>query len=208
MASTSQVLEVAIASENGMYDAEAYRYLLSRLLDRQVNLWRSNVRFNGWKTVVNQTPIYLRHAARNGVNRALVAIDNDGGKNTGPEHESDHDVKAQARNINGCRVCRLLDIIPEDWKSPDSYRYCVVVPIQALETWLLSIQGFSFRSPTPEAYYHRRALKTAFFGKPLPPEADRTKAALAELKKSDAIDILRQRRSFRYFEKQLDGWDR
>ncbi len=54
--------------------------------------------------------------------------------------------------------------------------------------------------------HNREVLKKRFFGKPLPPVEDRRSLALAELQKPEALAILRQRKSFRHFEAQLQAW--
>jgi len=201
------MIQVAIASEGGSYDAAVYQYLLQVLLQEKVRRWQSHppVQFGGWKQVADQAPAYLDLAASEGICHALLAIDNDGGSKDGPEHEPEHNIKSQAKDDEGCRVCLLLDVLPAQWKG-DNFRHCVVVPVQTVETWLLCIRGDPFKAPTPEQFYHRRFLKKAFFGKPLPPERDRTTMALEELKKPEAINILRERRSFLHFEEQLKTW--
>ncbi len=201
------MIEVAIASENGAFDAELYRYLAERVLEIEVTTWRPvhPIRFNGWRHVVNLAPAYLRLAEQAQIQHAILGIDNDGGSRRGPEHEPEHDVQQQAADENGCRVCRLLDVIPAQWNTGD-LRRCVVVPVQAMETWLLAVKGHPFNAPTPEQYYNRRAMKKQFFGRAGLPVTVRTQMALAELQKPESLEILRQRKSFQHFEDQLLAW--
>ena len=202
------MIQLAIASENGTFDSELYRYLVERVLETEVSIWRpaNPVRFGGCRSVVNQAPSFLRLADQAKIRHALLGIDNDGGSRRGLEHEPEHDMEQQAADEDGCRVCRLLNVVPPRWKS-GAFRHCVVVPVQALETWLLAIQGHQFKAPTPEQYYDRSAMKTLFFGRKGLPVTVRTKVALEELQKPDSLDILRQRRSFRRFEQQLAAWE-
>jgi hypothetical protein len=203
-------MRVAIASENTAFDAELYRHLLARVLGLDVTRWESSppVRFSGWEHVRRQAPAYLKLAAAAGVRHAVVAIDNDGGAKRRPVHDSTHLAAVQAADVkNGCGTCLLLHALSHTWTEPD-YRRCIVVPVQALETWLLAIRGFAFSEPTPEQCYDRAKLKKSFFPKPLPPEAERTQLALSELSKPEAITILRKRPSFLAFEAQLASWQR
>jgi len=201
------MLSVAIATENLDYDGEIYRHLLARLLGRDISRWAplSPVRFTGWRMVRDQAPAYLELAYRGGVRHSLVAIDNDGGRRRAPEHEGAHDISVQAADPDGCRVCLLLHALSGTWADGSGCK-CIVVPVQAMETWLLALRGFAFPEGSPEERFDRRALKRDFFGKPTPPEAERTRLALKELERPDAIGVLRRRRSFRHFESQLVDW--
>jgi hypothetical protein len=71
---------------------------------------------------------------------------------------------------------------------------------------LLFLKGHSFSAPTPGQDHARDVLKKKFYGKPKPPRAGRIKLALDLLDRSDAVERLRERRSFRHFEEQLAGW--
>jgi hypothetical protein len=201
------MLRVAIATENLDHDGEIYRYLLARLLDVDVTQWTpsSPVRFMGWRMVRDQAPAYLERACRDGVRHALIAIDNDGGMKRAPEHARDHDVAAQATDQDGCRVCRLLNALSRTWIGGEGSK-CIVVPVQTIETWLLVLRGFDFKEGSPERRFDRKALKRDFFGKPLPAERERTRLAIQQLERPDALAVLRERRSFRHFEAQVSGW--
>ena len=122
----------------------------------------------------------------------------------GPEHEPDHDRASQAADEDGCRTCRVLHAIPAWWGSSGG-RHCAVVPVQTVETWLLCIRGDDFAGD-PERSFDRWVLKKRFFGKPLPSEAVRAAAALAQVDVPRALETLRKRPSFRLFEEQVTGW--
>lgn len=92
-----------------------------------------------------------------------------------------------------------------EWKNPP-LRYCIVVPVQTLETWLLVLKGYPFEESSPEKRYYRPVLKKDLFGKPLPPEAERTRIALDLLKAPNALKLLRERPSFQRFEARLAEW--
>lgn len=79
------------------------------------------------------------------------------------------------------------------------------MPVQTIETWLLSVRGDAFNND-PEKTYDRWTLKKRFFGKPLPPESTRARLAVEQVDAPDALEKLRQRRSFRSFEEQLSTW--
>lgn len=201
------MIQIAIASENGTFDSELYRYLVERVLETKASIWRSAspIRFSGCRSVVNQAPSFLRLAEQAQIRHALLGIDNDGGSRRGPEHEPDHDVQQQAADEDGCRVCRLMNAIPSRWKE-GAFRHCVVVPVQAMETWLLAVKGHDFNAPTPEQYFNRSAMKKQFFGRKGLPVSVRTQMALAELQRPESLEILRQRKSFQHFEQQLAAW--
>jgi hypothetical protein len=214
---------VAIAAEYDGYDAEIYRVLLERLLGQPVVQWSTEMRFNGDQSVRKLVKPYLTAAAAQGVQHALVSVDNDGGTRRRtramppgggaaplprPEHEDDHDHGAQAADVkNGCRVCWVLAALPPEWTANGGKR-CIVVPVQTIETWLLCIRGDAFKALTPEQEYDPDVLKKRFFDNPMSPEPVqlRLARALAEIRKPGALDILRQRRSFRHFEAQLADW--
>ena len=196
-----------MATENGAFDAEVYRYLLQCILQTPVTTWSGDrpVRFNGWKSVVKQAPIFLKLAEQAKLRHALLAIDNDGGSRRHPEHQPDHDVKHQAADEDGCRVCKLMNIVPDSWEAAE-FRRCVVVPVQTIETWLLVARGDTFNAPTPEQYYHRSVIKKKFFGCNGLPETVKTEMALEVLGRADVLGTLRLRRSFQHFEQQLASW--
>ncbi len=199
------MLTVAIASEFHAYYGEIYRYLLERILGTEVQAWKSEIEFNGCKHVRKQAGLYLESAARDGVRHALIAIDNDGGSKRGLPHEPDHQVAQEVANPDGCRVCWLLDTVPASWRA-DSYRSCVVVPVQTLETWLLVIKGHPFTERTPEQRYGRDVLKKDFFGKPIPSSHERKRLALELLRQPDALEKLSPRPSFQHFVSQVRAW--
>lgn len=196
---------VAFGTESGVYDPAVYRFLVARILGRDVQRWPSDVVFTGWKSVLSQLPAFLRTAEQAGVGHALVAIDNDGGARRHPEHEPDHDEGVQVADEDGCRTCHLLHALPANWRAGALHR-CVVVPVQTLETWLLCLRGDDLNAPSPEQYYGRRHMKRMFFGSPEPPEEERAKLAVELLKRPDALDVLRARRSFQFFERELSTW--
>lgn len=199
------MLTVAIAAESDGYDAEIYRALLPLLLGQSIACHPTQRRFSGWRSVRDLSGAYLSDAHRQGVRHALFAIDNDGGAKRAAEHDPAHDAPTEAGKEDGCRACWLAENVPGWWTENGSKR-CLVVPVQTLETWLLCIRGDTFKAPTPEQEYGRAALKKRFFDKPTPPESVRLARALAEIRKPEALDVLRRRRSFQQFEAQLTGW--
>ncbi|WP_309895056.1 hypothetical protein [Archangium sp.] len=201
------MLKVAIASENGHYDSLVYRELLSMLLPTEVEIWNEHrYTFNGWKPVVHNASLFLRDAARHGVHRALLAIDNDGGSKRRLEHHDGHIPSEETLSEqDGCAECLLAEQIPPDWKSPP-FHACIVVSVQTLETWLLVLQGYTFKEKAPEGRYQRSVLKKDLFGKPIPPENVRAQMALELVKRPGALELLRQRPSFQRFEARLVGW--
>jgi hypothetical protein len=198
------MLTVAIATEYDQYDGEVYRALLERLLGVEIGRWQTDMRFNGDRSVRKLAEPYLLAAARHGVRHALFAIDNDGGARRRPEHEDHHSIDPALDDDDCCRVCWLSASIPPSWQQ-EGRMLCVVVPVQALETWLLFLRG-DLSEPTPEQCYDRGVLKRRFFGRPLPPVETRTALALAQVQQPGAIERLRQRRSFRLMEELLRTW--
>lgn len=196
---------VAIATEYDDYDGEVYRFLLGRLLGAEVKKWRTEMRFSGDRTVRGLADLYLRKAAEQGVRHALFAIDNDGGARRRLEHEDSHDPTEESiEEADRCRVCWLHQALPPSWLA-EGRMLCVVVPVQTLETWLLCLRGDDLL-PSPEQCYARRVLKKRLFGNPLPPVEMRCELALGLLGRPDALERLRERKSFRHFEAQLAAW--
>ncbi|MGC9983486.1 MAG: hypothetical protein ABSF35_07615 [Polyangia bacterium] len=202
------MLRVAIATENQDYDGEIYRFLLQGLLGVEIERWAPTepVLFNGWVSVLRQARTYLKLAQRDGIGHALIAIDNDGGRKRHPEHEDSHKVAEQAADKKGgCRVCLLSHALSQTWIAGEGMK-CIVVPVQMMETWLLTVRGFVFKEATPEERFCRPVLKRDFFGESARTTPQKTQMALAVLRLPDALNILRRRPSFQHFERQLAGW--
>jgi hypothetical protein len=200
-------LDVAIASENDDYDGEIYRFLVSEILGESVTKWTGTFTFNGCKSVVSLAPGFLHAAAKNGVRHALLAVDNDGGSKRRPEHEASHVIPPfDLQDDVSCRECWVTASLPSTWGAAGGLS-CVVVPVQVVETWLLSIRGHTFSGPSPEQTFHRPPLKKHFFqsGSKLPAKV-RLSLAMAELQKPGAIGVLRARPSFQRFEARILAW--
>ena len=151
------MLTVAIGAESIDYDAEIYRALIEILLATSVVRYSTNHTFNGWRSVLSLSDAYLRDADNNGVKHALFAIDNDGGAKEHLEHDPLHHAVAEAVSKTGCRACLLAESMPTWWLQ-NARKRCVVVPVQALETWLLCIRGDAFTAPSPEQQYYPGAV--------------------------------------------------
>jgi len=198
-------LKVAIASEYDLYDGEIYRFLLQEILGVSVEKWPNSYAFSGCRTVAKLAPAFLAAAASSGIEHALLAVDNDGGARRRPEHEPGH-VPPSFRldDDEACRECWLVEAVPKSWMASGA-KVCVGVPIQTLETWLLTLRG-DVLHPTAEQHYGRAALKKRFFGKPTPPLAGRIRLALEVLRKPNALATLRTRPSFARFEAAARAW--
>lgn len=200
-------LRAAIASEFSGYDLEIYRRLLERTVDRNIRAFESDLVFSGCQSVRTLAAPFLTKAWSDGVRHALIAVDNDGGGRRRPEHEDDHDEEKQNENPNdACRICWLRRVLPSTWQAQGGAR-CLVVPVQTIETWLLYLRGHEFPGTgKPEQRYDRRALKRDFFGTLSLPRADQLKLALAEVERPNALERLRDLRSFKLFEVQAAAW--
>jgi hypothetical protein len=145
------------------------------------------------------------------VRHALLAVDNDGGAKKFLEHDPAHAElpsvtdKATLQRERLCRVCTLSAIIPPTWTA-EHRRACVVVPVQTLETWVLCIQNDAFRESAPEKQYNRGALKKLCYGTDDLSAREQRDHAVEVLSRRDALDLLRQRASFRRFEDGVRGW--
>lgn len=208
---SSSPLTVAIASENDSFDGEIYRAILQLILQRPVNRWQTEMRFDGHRAVYKLAELFLVRARQHGIRHALFAVDNDGGQRRRPEHDADKcaavqnpEVAIRLDNDDVCRVCWLTSGVPAGWLAEGGL-LCLAVPVQTVETWLLHLRGDSL-DPSPEQVYHRPTLKKRFFGKPLPPAEDRIALALQQIQRADALERLRERRSFRLMETQLAAW--
>jgi hypothetical protein len=198
-------LLVAFACESE-FDRLVYAQLASDLLGVPVTSWPSEFTFSGCKTVAALADAYLLAASRDGVAHALLAIDNDGGAVKAREHDDPNHVVPispwRRDDDVSCRECWLEQAIPPRWTG----KTCVVVPVQAIETWLLHLRGHAFGGPTPEHSYHRRQLKTLFFGKEVLSRETKIARAQELLSRPDALDRLRERASFQRFERRLARW--
>lgn len=199
-------LTVAIASESP-YDKEIYRYLASTILNREIIGWTGGYTFTGCKAVAKLAPQFLKIAADREIRHAILAVDNDGGSISRPEHADDHIAPVSLTDDDACRECWLRQAIPPCWTA-NGAKVCIAVPVQIIETWLLAIRGTSpFTAPSPEQQYHRDPLKKAFFfGKKGLPVASRIELALAELQKPNALAVLAQRPSYVRFAAGFATW--
>ena len=198
---------VAIACESDDHDAVVYRRLLELLLGRPIERWRDErtFRFYGHKHTLKLLKPYLADAMSDGVQHALIALDNDGGSKKNPEHTVAHHSEEQAAQEVGCRFCKAVESVPRLWTAGGNLT-AVGVPVQALETWLLCVRQYEFGTATPERQYDRRHLKRALYGSPLPPAAERASLGVELLGRDDAVAVLRSRLSFRLLESQLAAW--
>lgn len=198
---------VAIASENNGVDGRLIGELVRMLRGIAIEAWPSwHHRLpGGWGGVVDSTTTFLKLATGDGVQRAVLMIDNDGGAKRRPEHLPSHDQIQEAKNReDGCATCLLSAQVPAEWLSLPN-RACVVVPVQTLETWLLVAAGSAFKNPVPERNFHRRVLKRDLYGATEGDDAKLT-LALATLQNPNALTRLRQRPSFAAFEQQIQAW--
>jgi hypothetical protein len=195
---------VAIAAEGP--DPEVYRHPLGMVLDTSVIRYKPGRLFGGCKGVLKHFPTHLADTANEGVRHALLAIDNDGGRNGPPEHDSGHVVPDEIATTPACRTCLVLNRLPQAWRDAQRF-HCVVVPVQILETWLLCARGHRFTTRSPERFYDRDQLKELLYGKaPFPAQAERVRMALDELNGPGMLGVLRERRSFHRMEIQFRGW--
>lgn len=199
-------LTVAIAAESDGYDGFVYEYLLSQLLGVPVVRWAHGMVFNGNRSVAKAAHAFLNAAANAGVRHALLAIDNDGGSQRRSEHQPTCTTPAFDINEDvGCRECWLEAAAPPAWTASGG-QLSVVVPVQTLETWLLTLRGAQLNAPSPEQYYNRNALKAQFFGSPRPNLNGRVAQATAALQQPTAIQLLSLRPSFRRFKDRVAQW--
>ena len=199
-------LVVAIAAESDAYDSQIYKRLLGMVLDTDVTSWTGGMIFNGNRAVAKLAPVFLSAASNAGIRHALLAVDNDGGGHRRQEHR--HTCIVSTFDINddvGCRECWLEAAAPPRWRASGG-QLSVAVPVQTLETWLLALRGTVLNSPTPEQYYNRSALKSAFFGRPKPDLEGRIALARDLLDQPTALQTLEQRSSFRRFRDQVIRW--
>ncbi len=197
-------LVIGFASENDDYDALIYRRLTELVVQRSVTSWNHGLRFSGVNHVRKQLPAFLGRARDAAVQHVVLAVDNDGGSRRHPEHEDSHDRMAQAADPDGCRVCQLESVVPDDWRQGS--RHVVVTPVQTLETWLLVLRGHGMPNPVPENNYARRELKKMFWGGGKPPQSDRIAMAMDLVNRQGALSILMERPSFERFATAVRNW--
>jgi hypothetical protein len=102
----------AIASENDEFDAEIYRLFLALELGETIERWSTPMRFSGWKAIRSQLPLFLTLAEREGIRRALIGMDNDGGAQRHRPHSEGCVPADQIVDPQGCRQCHLRSWIP------------------------------------------------------------------------------------------------
>ncbi|MFI5299243.1 MAG: hypothetical protein ACHREM_14200 [Polyangiales bacterium] len=203
------MIRVALVTENNAVDGVIFVDLV-KLMGLNIEPWSPSARpFPGLPAIWRNLAAYLQTAEDDGVEHALVAIDNDGGARRNPPHQADHVVDDFADDWNAaCRVCRLRKFLPPAWNE-GSRRSCLVVCMQTIETWLLVLKGHAFSNArrVPERDYGRDAMKKAFWGDELG-AGDQERVALARtlLARHDALALLGQRPSFMSFVEQIEAW--
>lgn len=121
------------------------------------------------------------------------------------EHDGAHTRPAfDPSDDDTCRECWLEAALPPQWGAGGE-KLCLAVPVQAIETWLLTLRG-EVLTPTPEHVFYRHGLKRRFFGKGNLPASTRLAMARAELERPTALAVLRNRPSFQRFEARLASW--
>jgi len=201
-----------VATENGRFDASLYCTLAARVTGLALEPWDKSGRFDhGRPFLIRNLPSFMIQAAKAGVRHAIVAVDNDGGSKRRIEHAGDHDAAPDVSDWKSCcSECLLRHRAPPEWRDAGGAA-CIVVPVQALETWLLAVRGWDFDGKRPEDFYSRVMLKRRYrelvYGiNEEPEEAFRIEKALDVIASDAALERLRERPSFRRFEAQARRW--
>lgn len=201
-------LSAFVATENGRFDASIYCALAARVTGLALEPWDKSGHFDhGRQFVIRNIPAFMIEAAKAGVRHAIVAVDNDGGSKRRIEHEEAHDAAPDVSDWNRCcSECLLQHRVPLEWRDAGGAA-CIVVPVQAIETWLLAVCGWNFGGKRPEDFHSRTMLKRRYrelvYGvNEERDEAFRIEKALAAVASDAALERLRERPSFLRFEAQ------
>jgi len=203
-------LEVAVVCENIASDGAILARIVELVLDRPVRRWEGDgiQVTKGWKGVYRLARPLLQRAADDGVQHAVVSVDNDGGAKRRPLHAPDHEppigteIEVLVDDKRTCRWCVLRAALPEELPLA----VCLAVPLQTLEAWLLAARGGLDDDERLEAIYQRSQLKKRCWGRPMPPDEDRQAMALEWLSEPGVLDRLRRCASFGLFERCLLTW--
>ncbi|MGA2336819.1 MAG: hypothetical protein WA383_09140 [Terriglobales bacterium] len=170
----------------------------------------------GWKFVLEFIPKALKRFYGQCAQFAVIGIDNDGNVdldqaavNEDPHHPR-HDNHPGATNAI-CRYCMIAQAVagvrPQlNWiqKKPGfTWPILIAVPVEMIETWLLTLQGKQGVHRRP-----RSVLKQLLYGKPVATRDDVTNVALPLVRAMTAVDLANLTQasaSFRNFHDQIVG---
>lgn len=175
----------------------------------------------GWEYVVESLGGAVQRFYQQCAQFAVVGIDNDGNDDlsrTGAQEDSGH-----PRHWNhtspqpACRFCQIDSLIgriraslaPLPQKPPHTWPVIVAVPVEAIEAWVLELQGIMVpaRGLAQAERRGRGSLKRLLYGKPAAPRQDVERVALPLIRSASAqqMEELRRRsRSFDLFAGQVD----
>lgn len=195
----AEPLRVAVATENSQFDGALYVKLLELLLQRPVEGFYGAPpkNFSGRPSLRGNLGLLVAEALSAGVRHLLVGIDNDGGSARRLEHNDEHTPEHALENPNdACSTCWLLHLRGDHWEQLTGF--CLVVPVQTFEAWLLYARGEELKSS-----WSRSHLKKRCYGSPLPDVRERRRIAEEALTTTESLSRLRQLGSFQCFEQQL-----
>lgn len=177
----------------------------------------------GWSTVIELVPKVLRRFYGQCCMLAVLGVDNDGSRDVhreGIREDPRHPRHwlHEPGSVDGCRFCILSRAVerarPElnwiDNKPGNAWPVLIVVPVEAIESWLLIAQEIvSHGTGNLNAEnMPRTGLKQAFYGRPAPTREDVETRALPTLRALTASHMQSMRQyscSFSLFADQAEA---
>jgi len=152
----------------------------------------------GWNYVLNNIPNVLKKFYHNCASIAVIGIDNDGDCGVQMTGREDPNKRRHwnhpGSNDNNCRWCqineRIGSLLPQlNWlpgKSSDKWPLIVAVPVEQIESWLLSIEAILHpgRGRLFSENESRSGQKSQFYGR-------QTAVVTEELIKEKALPLIR-----------------
>jgi hypothetical protein len=168
----------------------------------------------GWKFILEFIPNALKRFYQQCAQFAVIGVDNDGNVdldqvagNEDPQHPR-HD-NHPGETVAVCRHCMVVHVVARvrpqlNWiqnKPSATWPILIAVPVEMIETWLLTLQGRQGVHRRP-----RRVLKQLLYGKPVATRDDVTSVALPLVRAMTAADLANLTQasaSFRNFHDQI-----
>ncbi|MBZ5521740.1 MAG: hypothetical protein LAP21_05825 [Acidobacteriia bacterium] len=168
----------------------------------------------GWEFVLEFIPRALKRFYGQCAQFAVIGVDNDGnvdldqtGLNEDPRHPRHSNHLGATRNA--CRYCMIAEVVARirpqlNWvpkKLGAAWPVLVAVPVEMIETWLLTMKG------SPSIQRRPRSIqKQLLYGKPVATRADVISIAIPLIRSmtsADVASLVQSSSSFRDFHDQI-----
>lgn len=206
------------------WDHLIVRTFLARLLylpEEELRVEQVEIGSRGWQSIVQVMPQALKRFYYSCIQFAVVGIDNDGNCDLVKTGASEDPRRPRhwnhAEQHADCRYCRVMELVERtrpqlsglSQKPAATWPVLVVVPVESIETWLLTLRAIV--AGQGGVYFEkelRQVLKQRFYGRPAAARQDVEDIALPLIRAATLEQLTSLRlacKSFDLFVAQLEA---